>query len=329
MLSHFQRKTRSNQNFSIELVFQTIRKKLKGKIALIKKECPYESNGFFKRIANIVFAFMNQGKINHITGDIHYIGIFLRKKHTIQTYHDLGFLNIKPGLKRWFLKKLWLEWPTKRCVVLTAVSDSTRNAILNEIIISPNKIRVIHNPIFEGFEYYPKPFNIKKPRILHFGTASNKNLFNLVNSLKGFNCELIIIGKNRPEIVDLLIESGLEYTYTWNLSNDEIIEQYKKCDIVSMVSTLEGFGLPIIEAQKTGRVIITSLHSCMPETAAAGACFVNPFEIESIREGFEKIVSDSHYREDLIEKGLENVKRFDPEVIAQEYLDLYEEVLNG
>ncbi len=327
MLIHFQRKSRTSQNYSIEQVFESIRKQLNRKIAVQVRVCPFESDGLLRRILNALDALLNQGTINHITGDVHYIGIPLKKNRTIHTFHDIGFLNIKPGVKRWILKKFWLEWPIANCGFVTTVSYTTRNAIMKEVHVPSEKIKVIYNPIFDGFRYTPKEFNVKKPRILHFGTAPNKNTSRLIYALTYLPCKLVLIGKQRPEILSQLERSGMDYIYTWNLSKEQIIEEYMLCDIVSMISTLEGFGLPIIEGQKTGRVIITSSLSSMPETAGEGACYVNPYSLESIREGFWKIVRDASYREYLIAQGSKNVERFEPHTIAEQYLELYSEIL--
>jgi glycosyltransferase involved in cell wall biosynthesis len=64
----------------------------------------------------------------------------------------------------------------------------------------------------------------------------------------------------------------------------------------------------------------------MPEVAGGAACLVDPFDVGSIRSGIEKVIKDTQYREQLIEKGFKNVERFRPEVIATQYADLYREV---
>ena len=81
--------------------------------------------------------------------------------------------------------------------------------------------------------------------------------------------------------------------------------------------------MPIAEANATGRVVVTSNISSMPEVAGNAAAFVNPFAIESIKNGFLKVINDGVYRESLIQNGFENVKRFDRQQIANQYYDLY------
>ncbi len=93
-------------------------------------------------------------------------------------------------------------------------------------------------------------------------------------------------------------------------------------------STYEGFGLPIVEAQATGRPVVTSDTLSMPEVAGDAACLVDPFNVESIRNGILKVIQDTGYREQLVQNGLKNVERFKPESVAMQYLALYRELVN-
>jgi glycosyltransferase involved in cell wall biosynthesis len=66
----------------------------------------------------------------------------------------------------------------------------------------------------------------------------------------------------------------------------------------------------------------------MPEVAGNGAYFVDPFSIESIRNGFIELIDNENIRNKLISEGFENVQRFRPERVANDYLKLYKSLLN-
>ncbi|MCB0583153.1 MAG: glycosyltransferase, partial [Phaeodactylibacter sp.] len=91
-------------------------------------------------------------------------------------------------------------------------------------------------------------------------------------------------------------------------------------------SEYEGFGMPILEAQATGRPVITSNICSMPEVAGRGAALVNPYDPAAKRAAIEQIIRNAGYREELIQEGRENVKRFNLEKIAGQYLELYREI---
>ena len=112
----------------------------------------------------------------------------------------------------------------------------------------------------------------------------------------------------------------------FDLSREELVEQYQRCDLLIFASTYEGFGLPIVEANAVGRPVVTSNLWSMPEVAGNAACLVDPLDVASIRAGICRVIQDSAYRERLVEAGFENVKRFQVEGIAAQYANLYRSV---
>ncbi len=325
-VSFFQRKARAFGNYSVEFIFADVRKQLNGLILSREIYSTYESAGLFKRIYNCMEAAARQHGVNHVTGDINYIGLLLRKKKTIQTILDCVHLSSTSGIKHAVLKLFWITIPVKRSRYVTAISQSTKNEILKYVDCDPDKIKVIPVAISEKFVKKSKPFNQQNPRILQLGTAHNKNIPRLIEALEGIPCTLDIVGKHEPELENLLRKHKIHYEYSGGLSDAEILAKYEHADIITLVSTYEGFGMPILEGQATGRAVITSNIFSMPEVAGEGACIVDPFNVQSIREGFERIIRDPHYREALIQKGFENVKRFNPREIAMQYFELYKTI---
>lgn len=326
-VTFFQRKARSVGNYSVEFIFEDVRNRLKDKIDATVFHSNYESTGFFKRLYNCVEAARNQGAVNHVTGDINYIGLFLNRKKTIHTILDCVFVASTSGIKRAVLKYFWLNVPVKRSKYITAISTATKDEILKYVKCDPGKIIVIPVAISDRFKRADKIFNKNCPVILQIGTAPNKNIPRLISALKGMNCCLHIVGKQNEEYERLLKENNIQYKYQWGLSDQEMIQKYEEADIISLVSTYEGFGMPILEAQAIGRPVITSNILSMPEVAGDAACLVDPFDEEAIGKNILKIIEDDHYRNGLIERGFENIKRFDPQAIAMQYFDLYQKIM--
>ncbi len=320
----FERKP-DNHFFSIEELFEEIQRSLKN-VTYTKCVMPYESRGILKRWGNVRFALRNKGAINHITGDVHYLGIFLHPQNTVLTIHDCGELTKQHGIRKFLLWLFWFYLPVKRLRYITVISEATKEQLLKIVKTDPDKIRIIPNCLIGEYHRSEKVFNSLKPVILHVGITPNKNINRVAEALNGLPCRLIVLGKLSPQQQQVLYRNKIEFEQHYSLSREEVIGYYGACDLLLFVSTLEGFGLPVIEAQAVGRAVVTSNILPMSEVAGGAACLVDPFDISSIRQGIEKVIEDKNFRERLIEEGYRNIGRFKPENIARSYCELYHEV---
>ena len=64
--------------------------------------------------------------------------------------------------------------------------------------------------------------------------------------LKDIPCHFEIVGKLGQEEINLLKAYKMSYKISYNLSNEEVQKKYEDCDMLTLVSTYEGFGMPII-----------------------------------------------------------------------------------
>lgn len=319
---HIQRR-RPPERFSIEGYFERVRACLSPHVDIRLYSLPFFSRGLFRRAANTIFAAARRADVYHITGDVHYVAMLLPRSRTLLTVHDCEILARKKGWKRWLIKLLWYTIPARRVNYITVNSEETRKSLLSVVDYPMERIKVIPVSVSAAHVPVPKPFCSERPRILQIGTKKNKNLIRLAAALEGFSCELHVIGPMTEEQRTCFARHGVAYENHLHISDEDLIRQYRLADIISFVSTHEGFGMPIIEAQWTERVCVTSNCSSMPEVAGDGACFVDPFDVESIRGGFTRVTRDADYRHDLLAKGRVNRIRFNAEQIAGEFQNVY------
>ncbi len=323
-VTYFQRRRRPNANFSLEFIFQSLRHHLNDKIQSRTCIAPVYSNGVFRRIWIGVHAMFHQGEINHVTGDINFVALFLSRVRTIVTILDCGFVHRTSGIRRVLIQKIWLSLPVSAAKIVTTISEHAKSEIVALSGCDPQKIVVVPVAISEIFKPCEKRTFPAVPRLLHIGTAGNKNLSRLIDALRGLQCTLSIVGPLSQSILSQLKENEISYDNHVNLSPEDVVQQYVLADVVVFASTYEGFGMPILEAQAVGRPVVTSNTSSMPEVAGNAACLVDPFDVTSIRAGIKKIINDEDYRCELVNRGYENVKRFDAKRIAEQYLSLYQ-----
>lgn len=327
----FFRKTRDTGNFSIETSFERMIEAFPkdSRFALRIFTSTHFSNGLLPRLCGIFEVRRHRGDVNHVTGDVHYLVLGLQGDKTILTIHDCGFMYHPRPLARAVLKWFWLDMPVRHCKYITAVSEATKADIIRYTGCAPEKVVVIPTIIADSFSRHEREFDSRCPRILHIGLAPNKNFERHVAALSGMNCHLHVIGKLGPEHEKLLAANGINYSSEYNISAADMQRAYTDCDLLLFASTLEGFGMPILEAQTVGRPVVTSNLSSMPEIAGDAACLVDPMDIDSIRAGIMKVVWDAAYRESLVASGYQNVRRFSAEVVARQYEALYTAMLEG
>lgn len=312
-----------DMGYSIGKVFHPIESYIKKYAEVDSVYLPvpnYSLKGLYMNIMAAKRAVANKKyDVVHITGTEHYLIPFINRKNLIVTVHDLGSIIKTGGLIKKILFIKFLRLAKK----ITFISEFSKKEADEIVSIEDERKIVIGNPYDILLRYTSKQVNVSKPTVLHVGTKENKNLIRTIEALSDFSCHLRIVGKIPEYVISKLNEHNIEYSNVSDLSDKEIYEEYKNCDIVSFCSTYEGFGMPIIEGNAVGRVVITSNIEPM-KTVSGGACvLVDPYDVFSIKEGFLEALQNNDF---YIKKGLENAKKYTVEYISKQYLELYKKI---
>jgi glycosyltransferase involved in cell wall biosynthesis len=314
---------------SIERLFAEVRRNLPDPWNARVATCPHLSRGLAPRIANMRAARAQAGTINHITGDVHYLALALPSRGLVLTIHDCALLNLLKGPSREVFRRIWFTYPMRRVEVITTISEAMKKELGSHFPDVLDKIRVVPNCVRGEFIPAPKPFPEREPLILQVGTGWNKNLEGVAAALRGIPCRLEIIGKMSERQHEVLRLNAINYRSLGILLDHEVLDAYKRSDIMVFASLYEGFGLPIIEAQALGRPVITSNFGAMAEAAGSGALLVDPLNYEDLHQSVHKLFSDPDLRGRLIDEGFRNVIQYQPNAVASKYADLYEQLASN
>ncbi len=221
------------------------------------------------------------------------------------------------------LELLWVKLPVKAANIVTVISPSTRQEVLQIIQKAGKKIKYVPNCIDDTWYKESTPIRKTPKYVLAIGTKKNKNLERIIKACSGMDVVLTIVGSLSKEQWNELDKSRLEYAIWSTLSYNEIKRLYSQTDIVAFPSLYEGFGLPILEAQAQGIPLITSNIEPMTSIAGQGALKVNPYDDKDIRMALVELLNDYQLRQKISQLGKENVKQYFCSHISAEYAKLY------
>jgi len=230
---------------------------------------------------------------------------------------------------------------------IIAISNATRNAIVEYAPWHEPKIRVVYNGVdrsrvfpiekeaaTRAVEHLIDPAN---PFVLTVGQGSPYK--NHLNAVRGF----LEAFRDRPEYRMILVRrsAGADRALERLLRSPEARAQvirleyvprdvlnalYNRARIVLHPSYYEGFGLPLVEAMAAGVPLVTSRVSSMPEIVGPAALLVSPGDPHAIARGLSTLDQDEVLRESLIAAGRQRLGLFDWTACARATLEVYRDV---
>lgn len=276
-------------------------------------------------------------------------GIEKTNIRTVVTIHDL-IIKTWPKTFPWFDRQIYnhkFSSSCKRADQIIAISESTKNDIVNYYRVDPKRVKVVHQTCSDIFKLTLNENLIRQvlekhqlptSYLLYVGSIiERKNLLGLLQAIhqlpKSLNIPLVVIGKGNSylkKVQTFIATHGLQpqVFFPKNISTEELSAIYQGAEIFCYPSFYEGFGIPIIEALYSRTPVLTSDLSSLPEAAGQGAFYANPHKAESISEGIQKILTDGNYRQNLIDNGYTHVQKFNAKDLTERMMGVYRRLLD-
>jgi len=258
------------------------------------------------------------------------------------TIHDLIFLRFPQYYK--FIDRKLYEWKSKsackRANKIIAISEKTKADIIDLYGISPEKIEVIYQSCDDGFktpfsketlERIKETYKLPEKYILNVGTIEErKNLILAVQALNEVSedFKLVVVGKQTAyfKTVEIEIEKlGLKnrIIFLKNIPFADLPGIYQMASIFVYPSFYEGFGIPIIEALYSGIPVVAATGSCLEEAGGPNSLYISPKDAKGLARAINQVIENPLLRQEMKEKGLEYVQKFNNPVVSKQLMDCY------
>lgn len=259
----------------------------------------------------------------------------------VTTIHDFTTEKFRKGIARW-VNLQQKKYAVKNSQGIICISENTKKDLLH---FFPNtdesKIKVIYNGVSEDFFFIEKEFDIRekdnrfaniedKKFLLYVGHRTAYKKFDIALDaavqLKD-KYQLVVVGEpfseqEKQKAEKLMGERCIQLS---KLSNEKLNELYNRAFALLYPSSYEGFGIPVIEAMKTGCPVIATRYSSIPEVARDAAILLENMDVHHLKEAILKL-ENPNLRKELREKGFLQSTKFNWDKTFEEYIAFYKQL---
>jgi glycosyltransferase involved in cell wall biosynthesis len=283
----------------------------------------------------------------------HYNAPVLFRGKLVVTIHDLIHLMDAKEHNRLAVRAyagVMLRAVARRADHIITVSEFSRARIVELLGVDPARITVIPNGVAARFSPAGEEDDSAgsgarpdaAPYFLYVGNLKpHKNLERFLTAVASFrqrtklNWTFLIVGPgSESEVKNLRSHAsrlGIEQLLVFKsaVSDDELLNLYRRAQFTVMPSLLEGFGFPVLEAMACGTPVVCSRAASLPEVGGDAAQYFDPLDVDSISQALEIVATCPETRAGLRRKGLERASQFSWERSVQRHVELFERVMRN
>ena len=266
----------------------------------------------------------------------------------VVTVHDLIFLRFPqyyaPVSRRIYAFKMRRACQVARHII--AISECTKRDIVHYFGTDPAKISVVYQGCDSAFtDVHDEAketavrtrYNLPARFVLSVGSIEErKNAVLLVRTLPSLPADvhLVLVGKRTSytarverEAASLGVSARLHVLESVPFA--DLPAFYRLASVFAYPSRYEGFGIPVLEAQRSGVPVVAATGSCLEEAGGDGALYVSPDDPCSAAEALSSLLTNEDLRADLLRKASAHSACFDEAEQAAQLMRILESVANG
>lgn len=256
-------------------------------------------------------------------------------KNQIVTHHDVTYKRYPESFSKKFnfLYGVIIPLMLKNSHRLLTVSEFSKEEIVDVYKIKKDKISIVYNAVDASFDSLNKDGGEDKYLLAVSSPNFHKNFHGMIEAflkLKNTDCRLKVIGKTATSFAtqdySQLIKESENIEFLGRVDDAELIRLYQGALAFVFPSFYEGFGIPPLEAQACGCPVISSSTASMPEVLGNSVIYFSPEDTDMMAECMRRIITDEALRAELINAGMENVKRFSWDVSAMRVSSILDEL---
>ncbi|MGC9516970.1 MAG: glycosyltransferase family 4 protein [Methanomicrobiales archaeon] len=218
---------------------------------------------------------------------------------------------------------------------IIAVSNFTKDKLKK--YVPPEKLKVVPNIVelpTPHIEKFSNPTICCVSRLVKYKRVDDliKALFIVKKEIPDISCVIIGTGPQENQLKNLVKQLKLEDNisfYGFVESHQKVLETIKASDAFCLASTVEGFGIVIVEAMALGIPFLASkILPIIEASAGKGGLFFEPENYVELAGKIKLLITNDQLKERLSQEGIQYSKRYKGERIALELEKIYENLIN-
>ena len=269
---------------------------------------------------------------------------------SVVTFHDLIYRRhpeLFPMVDRQSYRWRY-DWSARHADAIVAVSARTRDDLLEDLHVDPSRVTVIPPPRHPAFSATTTPGEREAARskyvlpgefLLSVGTLEPRKNHGLLLAAieqlgRGDTPPLVLIGRDggsESALRAIIRSRGLadRVRICTNVATADLPALLQSATLFLYPSTMEGFGMPIVEALSAGIPVVAAGGGHLDAAGGPETRYLSPADPAAWAAAIGDLLHDSARRDLMRTAGQEYARQFDGDKVAARLMSVYDAVTSS